>query len=115
MALGSFDFYLLVAILAMAGVTLFTRMMPIILPKHLLDSPLLLAVNRGLPLAVMTLLILTSLQWQNTDNHDALSPLLVSQLLALLVVLLSYHYWKQLLVSMLVGLASLNAFLWVFS
>ena len=115
MALGSFDFYLLVAILAMAGVTLFTSMMPIILPKHLLDSPLLLAVNRGLPLAVMTLLILTSLQWQNTDNHVALSPLLVSQLLALLVVLLSYHYWKQLLVSMLVGLASLNAFLWVFS
>ncbi|EEV22212.1 hypothetical protein ENHAE0001_0106 [Enhydrobacter aerosaccus SK60] len=41
-----------------------------------------------------------------------LSPLLVAEILALIVVLLSYHWKKQLLLSMLVGIASLNGFLW---
>ena len=111
--------YLIAATFAMALVTLLTRLTPIILPKRLLDAPLLLAVNKALPLSVMTLLILTSLHWQqpkpmpNAMNISlGLSPLLVAEILALLVVLLSYHWKKQLLLSMLVGIASLNGFLW---
>ncbi len=113
------NFYLLAATFAMALVTLLTRLTPIILPKRLLDAPLLLAVNKALPLSVMTLLILTSLHWQqpkpipNAMNMSlGLSPLLVAEILALIVVLLSYHWKKQLLLSMLVGIASLNGFLW---
>lgn len=111
--------YLVAATFAMALVTLLTRITPIILPKRLLDAPLLLAVNKALPLSVMTLLILTSLHWQqpkampNAMNISlGLSPLLVAEILALIVVLLSYHWKKQLLLSMLVGIASLNGFLW---
>ena len=112
--------YLVAATFAMALVTLLTRLTPIILPKRLLDAPLLLAVNKALPLSVMTLLILTSLHWQQPKPMPnamsvslGLSPLLVAEILALLVVLLSYHWKKQLLLSMLVGIASLNGFLWL--
>ncbi len=114
------NFYLVAATFAMALVTLLTRLTPIILPKRLLDVPLLLAVNKALPLSVMTLLILTSLHWQQPKAMPnamivslGLSPLLVAEILALLVVLLSYHWKKQLLLSMLVGIASLNGFLWL--
>ena len=101
----------------MALVTFLTRLTPIILPKLLLDAPLLLAVNKALPLSVMTLLILTSLHWQQPMSMSmsmslGLSPLLVAEILALIVVLLSYHWKKQLLLSMLMGIASLNGFLW---
>lgn len=113
------NFYLIAATFAMALVTFLTRITPIILPKRLLDAPLLLAVNKALPLSVMTLLILTSLHWQQPKPMPnamivslGLSPLLVAEILALLVVLLSYHWKKQLLLSMLVGIASLNGFLW---
>lgn len=112
--------YLVAATFAMALVTFLTRLTPIILPKRLLDAPLLLAVNKALPLSVMTLLILTSLHWQQPKAMPnamivslGLSPLLVAEILALLVVLLSYHWKKQLLLSMLVGIASLNGFLWL--
>ena len=111
--------YLIAATFAMALVTFLTRLTPIILPKRLLDAPLLLAVNKALPLSVMTLLILTSLHWQQPNAMPnamsvslGLSPLLMAEILALIVVLLSYHWKKQLLLSMLVGIASLNGFLW---
>ena len=114
------NFYLIAATFAMALVTFLTRLTPIILPKRLLDVPLLLAVNKALPLSVMTLLSLTSLHWQQPKAMPnamivslGLSPLLVAEILALLVVLLSYHWKKQLLLSMLVGIASLNGILWV--
>ena len=114
------NFYLVAATFAMALVTFLTRITPIILPKRLLDAPLLLAVNKALPLSVMTLLILTSLHWQQHKPMPnamsmslGLSPLLVAEILALIVVLLSYHWKKQLLLSMLVGIASLNGFLWL--
>lgn len=105
--------YLIIAILAMAGVTFATRVMPIVLPQKVLNSPLLMAVNKGLPLAVMTLLILSSLQWVDEFKQFGMSHLLLAQILALGVVLVSYHYWKQLFASMIIGIASLNGFLWL--
>ena len=39
--------YLVAATFAMALVTLLTRITPIILPKRLLDAPLVLAVNKA--------------------------------------------------------------------
>lgn len=115
MMLFSNPIYLVSAIAAMAGVTLLTRCLPALLPKRLLDAPLLIAVNKALPLSVMTLLIMTSLPWQQGQPLVTLSPLLVAEMLALVVVLFSYHLKKQLLLSMLVGILSVNGFLWVFT
>lgn len=105
--------YLIFAIVGMASVTFSTRITPIVLPKRLLESPIFLAVNKGLPLAVMTLLILAGLTWHDHNQNFTLSPLLFAQILALIVVLVSYHYWRQLLISMVIGIASLNGFLWL--
>lgn len=105
--------YLIFGILVMALVTFLTRVLPAVLPKKWLASSLLLAINKGLPLAVMTLLILSSLVWLDDGQVFSLSPLLISQILALVMVLISYHLWNQLFVSMIVGIASLNIFLWL--
>ncbi|WP_394261526.1 AzlD domain-containing protein, partial [Moraxella boevrei] len=95
--------YFILSVLSMAIVTFIIRLMPTFLPKKLLNSPLLLAVNKGLPLAVMTLLILTSLTWLDKNQQFSLSPLLTAQILALILVLISYHIWKQMFVSMIIG------------
>lgn len=105
--------YLILATLGMALVTFATRITPIVLPKRLLESSTFLAVNKGLPLAVMTLLIVSGLTWSDPHASFRLSPLLISEILALIVVLISYHVWRQLLVSMIIGIASLNGFLWL--
>lgn len=115
MMLFSNSIYLVSAIAAMAGVTLLTRCLPTLLPRRLLDAPLLIAVNKALPLSVMTLLIMTSLPWQQRQQLVTLSPLLVAEILALVVVLFSYHLKKQLLLSMLIGIISVNGLLWVFT
>lgn len=104
--------YLWLAILVMAIVTFVIRLMPTFLPSKMLNSPMLLAINQGLPLAVMTLLILSSLKWLDNGSFQ-LSPLLIAQILALIVVLVSYHLFKQLFVSMIIGIASLNGFLFL--
>lgn len=109
--------YLILATLSMAAVTFATRITPTILPKKLLNAPLFVAINQALPLAVMTLLILSSLQWHSpTDNANpafGLSTMLIAQLLSLGVVLISYHIFRQLLISMVIGIACLNGFLYV--
>lgn len=111
--LNQSNYYLIFATISMAIVTFIIRCMPIILPKKLLSSPLLLAINRGLPLSVMCLLVLSSLQWFDDSQVFTISLTLIAQILALVIVLLSYHQWKQLFVSMLIGIFSLNAFLWL--
>ena len=104
--------YLVLAILVMALITFFTRITPVVLPKRWLDSAVFHAVNQGLPLAVMVLLVLTSLTWLDHQQHFYVSKLLVAQIFALLTVLISYHCFKQLFVSMIIGIASLNLFLY---
>lgn len=110
--------YLIVATLAMAAVTFITRAIPALIPQKLLDTPWLHRLNESLPLSVMVLLILTSLSYLDlnlTTRFD--SPelhLLLAQLGSLALVLLVYHISRQLLVSMIVGIAALNGLLWVF-
>ena len=68
------------------------------------------ALNFALPLSVMTLLILASLSL----NKAAAQPLyLAAEILALLCVWLSYRQWRNVLVSMIIGVAALNGWLWV--
>jgi len=111
--------YLILATFAMAAVTFVTRALPALIPKKLLDTPWLHRLNESLPLSVMVLLILTSLSYQNlsvtTGMHSAELHLLIAQIGALLLVLLIYHISRQLLVSMVVGIAAINALLWLFT
>ncbi|WP_198336058.1 AzlD domain-containing protein [Psychrobacter celer] len=111
--------YLILATFAMATVTFVTRALPALIPKKLLDTPWLHRLNESLPLSVMVLLILTSLSYQNlsvtTGMHSAELHLLMAQIGALLLVLLIYHISRQLLVSMVVGIAAINGLLWLFT
>ena len=111
--------YLILATFEMAAVTFVTRALPALLPKKLLDTPWLHRLNESLPLSVMVLLILTSLSYQNlsvtTGMHSAELHLLMAQIGALLLVLLIYHISRQLLVSMVVGIAAINGLLWLFT
>ncbi|WP_319800150.1 AzlD domain-containing protein [Psychrobacter sp. I-STPA6b] len=109
--------YLIIAILAMAGITFTIRAMPALLPKAYLDTPWLHRLNSNLPLCVLVLLILTSLHYSPSDFHfqmNADTALLLSQIIALIAVLFSYHFFKQLFISMIVGIAMLNGCLWLF-
>ena len=109
--------YLIMATLAMAAVTFITRAIPALIPKRLLDTPWLHRLNESLPLSVMVLLILTSLSYSGLSGRLVInSPavhLLLAQIGALLFVLLVYHLSRQLLVSMVVGIAALNGLLWL--
>lgn len=111
--------YLILATFAMAGVTFIIRALPALIPKQILDTPWLHRLNESLPLSVMVLLILTSLSYQDlstvTGMHSAELHLLLAQIGALILVLLVYHISRQLLVSMIVGIATLNGLLWVFT
>lgn len=110
--------YLIAATFAMAGVTFITRAIPALIPRKLLDKPWLHRLNESLPLSVLVLLILTSLSYQDLSLVDGINNtaahLLLAQIGALLLVLLIYHVSRQLLVSMVVGIAALNGLLWVF-
>ena len=115
--------YLIFATLAMAAVTFITRALPALIPKKLLDTPWLHRLNESLPLSVMVLLILTSLSYQGLSGNTGLQAslnsaevhLLMAQIGALLSVLVVYHISRQLLVSMIVGIAAINGFLWLFT
>ena len=110
--------YLIFATFAMAAVTFITRALPALIPKKLLDTPWLHRLNESLPLSVMVLLILTSLSYQGLSGNASLNSaevhLLMAQIGALLSVLVVYHLSRQLLVSMIVGIAAINGFLWLF-
>ncbi|MFZ3076805.1 MAG: AzlD domain-containing protein [Psychrobacter glacincola] len=111
--------YLIFATFAMAAVTFITRALPALIPKKILDTPWLHRLNESLPLSVMVLLILTSLSYQDlsqsTGINSAEMHLLMAQIGALLLVLFVYHISRQLLVSMVVGIAAINGFLWLFN
>ena len=115
--------YLIFATFAMAAVTFITRALPALIPKRLLDTPWLHRLNESLPLSVMVLLILTSLAYQGLSGNTGLQAslnsaevhLLMAQIGALLSVLVVYHLSRQLLVSMIVGIAVINGFLWLFT
>ncbi|PKH81613.1 AzlD domain-containing protein [Psychrobacter sp. 4Bb] len=111
--------YLIFATLAMAAVTFITRALPALIPRKLLDTPWLHRLNESLPLSVMVLLILTSLSYQDVSTtvtlNDTELHLLMAQIGALILVLFIYHISRQLLVSMVVGIAAINGFVWIFT
>lgn len=111
--------YLIAATFAMAAVTFITRAIPALIPQKMLDKPWLHRLNESLPLSVLVLLILTSLTYQDltltTGFNSVELHLLLAQIGALLLVLLVYHLSRQLLISMIVGIAAINGLLWLLS
>lgn len=103
----------LIALAAMSTITFFLRAAPTLLPRKWLESPWLNALNFALPLSVMTVLILAALPFKAaiTDGNIAL---LLAQLGALVLVLLVYMRWRNVLVAMVVGVAAVNALLFLF-
>lgn len=101
----------LLAVVLMGAVTFVLRAAPLLLPKAWLNSPLLRALNLALPLCVMVLLLLASLAIGPTATAEPM--LLPAQLLALACVWWSYRRWRQVFLSMVVGVAAINGWLWV--
>ncbi len=99
---------LLIGILLMGVITLILRAFPTLVPQRLLRQHWLLALNFALPMAVMTILILSSL---NLFTEQFTMTRLSAEIIALVFVLLSYIRWNNVFISLAVGIGSLNALL----
>lgn len=99
---------LLVGIILMGGITLILRAFPTLVPQRLLRQLWLLALNFALPMAVMTILIMASL---NLFTEQFTMTRLSAEIIALVFVLLSYIRWHNVFISLAVGIGSLNAIL----
>ncbi|EXI62440.1 hypothetical protein MHD_09550 [Mannheimia granulomatis] len=86
------------------------RFLPEFLPKKVLASPILQKLNKMLPLVIMLLLVLTSLSMPKDSTG---LPLFFAQVLALACVIVSYKWLQNTLLSVGLGILSLNGFLWL--
>ena len=105
------NLWMLGAIFVMGAVTFFLRAVPAILPTRYLSSVWLRALNYALPLCVMTLLVLSSL---SLDYAKFDHTRLLCEIIALVLVVASYAYKRNVLISMVLGVAALNGALWLF-
>lgn len=84
------------------------RFLPEFLPKKVLSSPILQKLNKMLPLVIMLLLLLTSLNFpKNGEGFN----LILAQILALAGVLGSYVWLKNTFLSVALGILGVNVFL----
>lgn len=102
---------ILIAIMLMGIITFLLRAFPTFVPKRILDSHLLRYLNYALPLSVMTVLIIHSMGI-DFAHPDWLS--VIAKIAALLLVLGSYILWRNVFLSVIVGVASLNGLLYLF-
>lgn len=103
---------ILMMFIALVLGTQLCRFFPEFLPKNVLAHPILQKLNRMLPLAILMLLVLTSL---SVPHHSREMPLFFAQLLALGLVVLSYQKLKNTFLSVALGIFSLNGFIWLLS
>ena len=104
----------LIALACMSAITFVLRAAPTLLPRKWLESPWLNALNFALPLSVMMVLILAALPLQGAVLEQNWREL-VAQVVALLLVLMVYVRWRNVLVAMVTGVAVLNLLLYLFS
>jgi len=91
------------AIGVMGIITFLLRALPLAAHRPLSRSRLAAALNRRLPLCVMVILLLASLK-----GTPASPSALVSELLALGCVALTYLRWRNPLLSVVAGVAALS-------
>lgn len=99
-------------LLALTAGTQLCRFIPMVLPKSVLAHPILQKLNKMLPLAIMILLVLTSINLPKADQGYAL---FTAQVIALCSVVLSYAWLKNILLSVSLGILNLNLLLWLFA
>lgn len=87
------------------------RFLPLFLPQKFLTHPILQKLNQILPLVIMVLLVLTSLSFPHTGGSYLK---LSAQVIALVIVILSYRWLKNVLISIALGILSLNSILFLF-
>jgi len=95
------------AMMVMGGLTFLLRVLPLAVWRQLARSRIADALNRRLPLCVMAILLCASLK-----GGPAQPAQLAAELLALAVAGLSYLKWRNPLISVVVGVAALNAVVW---
>ena len=103
-----------VFLIALACMSAITFVLPTLLPRKWLESPWLNALNFALPLSVMMVLILAALPLQGAILEQNWREL-AAQILALLLVLMVYARWRNVLVAMVTGVGVLNLLLYLFS
>lgn len=86
------------------------RFIPLILPKAVISHPILQKLNRILPLIIMILLVLTSLSLPKAGMGYTL---FLAQIFALITVILSYHWFKNILISVSLGVLNVNLLIWL--
>ena len=104
----------LIALACMSAITFVLRAAPTLLPRKWLESPWLNALNFALPLSVMMVLILAALPLQGAVLEQNWREL-AAQILALLLVLMVYVRWRNVLVAMVTGVGVLNLLLYLFN
>jgi|SRR5690625_3253009 len=101
--------FFIITLIAVTLSTFFLRAAPILLPRKWLHSPLLRALNRYLPLCVMVVLVLNTF----TGFEAPIIKRMTAQFFALLFVLVSYIRLKNVLLSMIIGVSSLNGLIFL--
>ncbi|WP_051396272.1 AzlD domain-containing protein [Ignatzschineria larvae DSM 13226] len=101
---------LLIAILLMGLITFLLRAFPTFVPKKVLDSYLLRYLNYALPLSVMAILIIHSMEIDFAAINGAL---LLAKVGALAFVLGSYIRWRNVFLSVIIGVVALNGLIYL--
>lgn len=97
-------------LLALAAGTMLCRFLPLMISANFLAHPILQKLNRMLPLAIMVILVLSSLDFPTTSSANY--SMLIAQILAMVLVLLSYRWFNNMLLSVACGIAAINGILY---
>ncbi|TNG90759.1 AzlD domain-containing protein [Pasteurellaceae bacterium USgator11] len=97
---------ILVTVAAMASVMLLCRALPLFLPQRWLQLGWLQSLNQSLPLCIMLILLFSSLKIP-TSLSSGFTTLLY-EIAALAVVLASYIWLRNTLLSVVLGVTCLN-------
>lgn len=97
-------------LIALALGTQLCRFLPLFLPKTVLSSPILQKLNKMLPLVIMVLLVLTSLSLPKSNGGYTL---FIAQIIALVGVVASYAWLRNVLFSVGIGILGFNLFLYI--
>lgn len=96
---------IIVALIGMSIVMVVCRCLPLLMPANWLQMRWLQRLNQALPLCIMLILLLSSL---NIPHNAEQVPHFLFEILSLATVIFSYHLWRNSLVSVVVGITSIN-------
>lgn len=97
---------IIIALLSMSATIIFCRTLPLMLPRRWLNSRWIYRLNQQLPLCIMIVLLLSSLSLKGDISASILT--IVSELITITAVILSYHWKRNILLSVAVGIIILN-------